>query len=108
MEKHRILRYPRKLLFLALLPWQKICYKLADIGLPITKNERRLLEYRDRHKGERAFVIGNGPSLNRCDLKLLKKEVTFGVNSIFLNYENMGFHPTYYLVEDFLLHLNLQ
>lgn len=102
MEKHRILRYRRKLLFLAM-PWQKIRYKLADIGVPITKNERRLLEYRDRHKGKRAFIIGNGPSLNKCDLKLLKKEATFGVNSIFLNYENMGFHPTYYVVEDFFV-----
>jgi len=66
----------------------------------LTKNERCIADYKDRHKGGRAVIIGNGPSLNLCDLRLLKTEITFGVNSIFLNYENMGFHPTYYVVED--------
>jgi len=68
--------------------------------LSITENERDLLRLKNLHEGERAVIIGNGPSLNLCDLKKLKNEITFGVNSIFLNYETMGFHPTYYVVED--------
>ena len=75
-------------------------YRLAGWGLPITPNEKQLLSFKGKHKGQRAFILGNGPSLNQCDLSLLKGEVTFGVNAIFLNRERMGFYPTYYVVED--------
>lgn len=85
------------------LVWQTLRYRAASRGCPLTPNERRLAGYRDRHRGQRAFILGNGPSLNRCDLRLLKDEITFGVNSIFLNYDKMGFHPSYYVVEDVLV-----
>jgi hypothetical protein len=85
---------------LSTLVWRTIQYRAASIGIYLTENERRIASYKDIHKGERAFILGNGPSLNHCDLRLLKDEITFGVNSIFLNYETMGFHPTYYVVED--------
>lgn len=75
-------------------------YRMAARGLPVTGNERRLKQLKNAHRGERAFVIGNGPSLNQMDLRLLKDEITFGVNAIYLNYEKMGFSPTYYVVED--------
>lgn len=79
---------------------QTFRYRLTNYQLSITENERDLLKLKNLHEGERAVIIGNGPSLNLCDLKKLKNEITFGVNSIFLNYEIMGFHPTYYIVED--------
>lgn len=75
-------------------------YKAAAKGSPISANEERLLSFKDKHKGERVFIIGNGPSLNQLDLTKLKGELTFGVNGIFLNYDKMGFAPTYYVVED--------
>lgn len=75
-------------------------YRMGSWGLPISKNEKRLLALKDRHKGERVFIIGNGPSLNKNDLKKLQGEYSFGVNGIFLNYDKMGCHPTYYVVED--------
>jgi hypothetical protein len=68
--------------------------------MPITLNEKRLLSFKGKHEGHRAFIIGNGPSLNQCDLSLLRNEVTFGVNAIYLNREKMGGYPTYYVVED--------
>lgn len=70
------------------------------MGQPLTANERRLAALRNAHRGRRCFIMGNGPSLNRCDLTKLADEYTFGVNSIFLNREAMGFDPTYYVVED--------
>jgi Protein of unknown function DUF115 len=79
---------------------QTFRYKLAGHELPITKNERKLLCFKNKHFGQRAFLIGNGPSLNLCDLSLLTNEITFGVNSIYMNYDHMGFYPTYYSVED--------
>jgi hypothetical protein len=75
-------------------------YRFASVGVPITENERKLISYKDKHFGQRAFIIGNGPSLNLCDLRLLKNEITFGANSIFMNYDRMGYYPTYYAVED--------
>lgn len=51
----------------------------------------RLGALRDQHRGERAFVIGNGPSLGRTDLLHLKNEFTFGLNRIYLMFPNLGF-----------------
>ncbi|MBP7032443.1 MAG: DUF115 domain-containing protein [Anaerolineaceae bacterium] len=46
------------------------------------------------HKGERCFLIGNGPSLKHTDLSLLKNEFTFGFNRIFLAAEELNFSPS--------------
>ncbi len=56
--------------------------------------------FRDKHRGERCVIIGNGPSLNDLDLTKLSDERTFGVNGIFYAADRMGFDPTYYVVED--------
>ena len=81
--------------------WHTFRYKFAASYFPITKNEYIISGLKDTHLGKRAFLIGNGPSLNKIDLSLLQKEVTFGTNSIFLNKHN--FHPKYYIVEDVLV-----
>jgi len=63
-----------------------------------------LRELRRQYTGKgRCFIIGNGPSLNRTDLTKLRDEVTFGVNGLFLKFEEMGFTPTFYVVEDHLV-----
>jgi hypothetical protein len=82
------------------LAWRTLRYRAALAQLPLTQNERLLNTYRNAYQGERAFIIGNGPSLTKCNLHLLKDEITFGVNSIFLHEDNMGFRPSYYVVED--------
>jgi hypothetical protein len=55
------------------------------------------------NRNKRGFIICNGPSLNSIDLEKLKNEITIGVNAIYLNFERMGFKPTYYIVEDNLV-----
>lgn len=67
---------------------------------PLCRNDKMLLQLKDIHKGERCFIIGNGPSLNKLDLSLMKNDITFGVNAIYTNFEKMGFYPTYFAVED--------
>ena len=57
---------------------------------------RRLAELKDIHKGKRAFIIGNGPSLKQTDLAKLKNEFTFGMNRIYLLFPELGFHTTYF------------
>jgi hypothetical protein len=52
---------------------------------------RRLAALKDTHKGQRAFIIGNGPSLKNTDLTKLKNEFTFGMNRIYLMFPELGF-----------------
>ncbi len=59
---------------------------------------RRLAALKDLHKGRRAFIIGNGPSLKQTDLSKLRGEFTFGMNRIYLMFPELGFTTTYLCV----------
>jgi hypothetical protein len=97
------IRPPRQIPSLSLCKrfWHTLKYSFANSFFPITKNESFIRSLKNKHQGQRAFLIGNGPSLNDIDLNLLKNEITFGTNSIFLNHS--GFYPKYYIVEDVLV-----
>jgi len=56
--------------------------------------------YYKKHEGERCFIIGNGPSLNKHDLSKLKDEWLFGCNQIYLKREKMGRSVDYYFLVD--------
>lgn len=58
---------------------------------------RLLSELKDRHRGQRCFIIGNGPSLQKTDLSRLRDEFTFGMNRIYLMFPELGFTTTYFL-----------
>ncbi len=58
---------------------------------------QRLAALKDVHRGERCFIIGNGPSLKQTDLSRLRGEYTFGLNRIYLMFPELGFATTYYL-----------
>ena len=60
------------------------------------KSRERMYEMKDIHRGERCFIIGNGPSLNLTDLSKLKDEFTFGMNRIYLMFPELGFTTTYF------------
>lgn len=74
--------------------------------LPLEENRKFAVDqaslrgFRDIHKGERCFIIGNGPSLNKTDLSLLENEYSIAVNGIFYKTEEMGYRPTYFVCED--------
>ena len=51
----------------------------------------RLAGWKDKCKGQRAVIIGNGPSLNQTDLSKLRNEFTFGLNRIYLMFPKLGF-----------------
>jgi hypothetical protein len=71
---------------------------------PARRNAEFLLTYKNKHQGERCVIIGNGPSLRRMDLSLLKNEITFGMNRIYLLFQDMGFPTTYFVsVNDLVL-----
>jgi hypothetical protein len=61
-------------------------------------------ELRDAHRGQRCFILGNGPSLRRTDLSRLKGEITFGLNRVYLLFPEIGFKTTYLVsVNDLVL-----
>ena len=59
-----------------------------------------LAQYKDLHKGERCFIIGNGPSLTPEDLDKLKGEVCFAANRIYLLFNRTQWRPTYFVISD--------
>jgi len=61
------------------------------------RNREKLRSLKDIHKGERCFIIGNGPSLSKMDLSILSSETTFGTNRIYLLFDRTEFRPTYYV-----------
>ncbi len=56
------------------------------------------------HAGDRCFILGGGPSLLKMNPAHLVDEITFGVNGCFLIFDWLGFHPSYYVVEDSLVY----
>jgi len=77
-----------------------------NLGIPITGNDFRLAALRNTHRGRRAFVIGNGPSLSVDDLDRLRGEISFACNKIYLAYYSTSWRPTYYTVYDVLVARN--
>lgn len=73
---------------------------------PYSEWKQRLAELhlKDKHKGQRCFIIGNGPSLRVEDLELLKGEITFATNRIFKIFPETDWRPTYYLCIDYLMY----
>lgn len=55
---------------------------------------------KDSHKGERCFLIGNGPSLTGEDLHLLKDEYTFGTNMVYKIFDKTDWRPSFHCVSD--------
>jgi len=48
----------------------------------------------------RAWIIGNAPSIAKLDMTRLKDEITFSFNRAYIAYEDWGWYPNYYMVID--------
>jgi len=60
-------------------------------------------DLRDCYQGERCFIIGNGPSLQKTDLTRLRDEYTFGLNRIYLLFPQLGFSTTFLVTVNHLV-----
>ena len=76
----------------------------GDPGLPSNPLESwlrpgprapRLEALRDRHAGEVAWLVGNGPSVRLEELEALRGRLCFGFNRLHLAYGRTGFRPAY-------------
>ncbi len=100
-NKHRILSLLYRRLYLK--PLYTFRFFMARHGLFLSENEKRVYKLKNFHKGERIFILGNGPSLNIDDINLLKNEISFAANKIYLINGDTEWRPTYYCVEDDLV-----
>jgi len=76
----------------------------------IVRGKRRILnssedflrwsELKNKYKGQRAFLIGNGPSLNKLPLYLLRNEYAIGFNRVYLLKERLNWLPGFYTTID--------
>lgn len=57
----------------------------------------RLERLRNRHRGDRAVIVCNGPSLNRVNFNMIRKEHVFGLNKIYLGFKKFKFYPKYFV-----------
>ena len=75
-----------------------------------TKYGKQLAALKNIHKGERCFVIGNGPSLTANDLQILHENqvITFATNRVYNIFEQTEWRPTYYVSEDVNVLRNVQ
>jgi len=55
----------------------------------------RLAALKDAYRGKRCFIIGNGPSLRETDISKLKGEYTFGMNRVYLAFDDWGFQTSF-------------
>ena len=78
--------------------WVEGTRLLEDLHPWRRESIRRLAALKDIHKGKRAFVIANGPSLKQTDMSKLRNEFTFGMNRIYLMFPELGFSTTYLTV----------
>jgi hypothetical protein len=61
-------------------------------------NRSYIERFKNKHAGQRCVIIGNGPSLRNTDLSLLRNEFTFGLNRIYLLFDELGFQTTFHVV----------
>lgn len=63
---------------------------------------------KNKHLGERCFIVSTGPSLTLNDLNLLKNEFCFSMNSIINSFGLTSWRPTYYVISDQVPFFSLQ
>jgi len=64
------------------------------------KTDERLISLKDKHKGEKCFIVATGPSLTVDDLEKLKGKTCFSLNSIVKLFAKTEWRPDYYIVND--------
>lgn len=79
-------------------------YAIGTITVNVTgKNKESadiLKSLHNKYKGQRCFILGNGPSLTPEDLNLLKNEITFASNRIYNIFSKTDWRPTYFAMFD--------
>lgn len=82
---------------------RRVNNQYTDIKRRLNEDQQKYERWRElegRYRGERAFLIGNGPSLNRTPLHLLEDEYTLAFNRFNLMFERLSWRPKMYMSVD--------
>lgn len=71
-----------------------------SLGNAKRKIVRENVLFKEKYKGKRCFVVGNGPSLNKQDLSLLKNEYVFTVNELMRDERFEMMSPQFHIFAD--------
>lgn len=76
---------------------------LARRSINNSDNQQKWDALKDKYLGERVFVIGNGPSLNKTPLYLLKDEYKMCFNRFNIMLDRLNWTPDFFLTADDLV-----
>lgn len=65
-----------------------------DIQFESWRSRQKLKALQNKHMGQKAVIVCNGPSLLKTDLSLLSDTFTFGLNKINLLFDRSSFRPS--------------
>jgi hypothetical protein len=68
-----------------------------------SENKEKLRKVRGIHNNQRCFIMANGPSLASMDMTPLAREITIGMNRIYLLFDRIPFQPNYYVCSNELV-----
>lgn len=73
--------------------------------LHIIPTDEYVKSLKDKHKGEKIFIVATGPSLKMEDLKVLQEKniTTISLNGVFKIYDKTSWRPDYYVIQDYWL-----
>lgn len=100
---NKLLRFGQRIIRRAGTDLIKTANKIPIRNLP-SKAQQQLLKdnlvLKAKHKSQRCFVIGTGPSLSTQDITPLGNELTFVMNAFWQHPIVEKWQPTYYLLSD--------
>ena len=77
---------------------KRICTWYTDANL--RRYRARLAALEGRYSGQRCFIMGNGPSLNKTPLEKLAGECVWGLNRCHLLFDRIDWRPMFYVAVD--------
>ncbi len=100
MDKFKIKKYLDDCVFVAYNVVAKLVFLASYKIRNVVKGN---LVYKNKHKGERCFILGTGPSLGELSdrqIAQLGGEYTFGLNSLYKSDVGKALRPAYYALVD--------
>ena len=89
----------------SLCPWwepinffKSIYVYLTDLN--IRQAGHRLKKIHGHYRGQRCFIMGNGPSLNQMELDLFGNDYVWASNKCYLLFERISWKPSFYVAVD--------
>jgi hypothetical protein len=83
--------------------WNELLKHLRAWGLLRSRKFAEIKKYKNKHIGQRCFIVCTGPSLTYGDLELLKGKITFSMNGVVKGFHHTKWCPTYYGIQDYFV-----